>query len=320
MLSLELFWISIIGFCVFMYVLLDGFTLGIGILNFILNKQDAKIALSAVLPTWDGNQTWLVLGAASLYGAFPKAFAILMAKLYFPLIFMVICLLLRGVCLEFFLKAKSSNKWQKILGASSLIISINQGLILGNFIEGFDHPFFNLFSILCGISLPIGYVLLGATRLILKTAGSLRDNMYILSKKLILCVLIAMFVVSITTPIVDSYVFEFWFNWHNIIFLIWLPIITGLLFINLYFALKNKCDFRSFWLSVGLFICPYIGFIISLYPYLVPFELSFYECAAPESTLEFITIGAVILLPTLLSYTFYSYYIFRGKITENLSY
>ena len=317
---MELFWISIIGFCVFMYVLLDGFTLGIGILNFNLTTKDAKTALSAVLPTWDGNQTWLVLGAASLYGAFPKAFAILMSKLYFPLIFMVICLLLRGVCLEFFLKAKSTAKWQALLWVSSLIISLTQGLILGNFIEGFDQPFFNLFSILCGISLPVGYLLLGSTRLILKTEGALRESMYDLSKKLIFYVALCMFFVSIATPIVDSYVFKFWFSWHNLIFLIWLPIVTGLLFINLYFALKNKCDFRSFWLSIGLFICPYIGFVISLYPYLVPFELSFYECAAPESTLEFITIGAVILLPTLLGYTFYSYYTFKGKIKEHLSY
>ena len=317
---MELFWISIIGFCVFMYVLLDGFTLGIGILNFNLTTKDAKTALSAVLPTWDGNQTWLVLGAASLYGAFPKAFAILMSKLYFPLIFMVICLLLRGVCLEFFLKAKSTTKWQALLWVSSLTISLTQGLILGNFIEGFDQPFFNLFSTLCGISLPVGYLLLGSTRLILKTEGALRETMYDLSKKLIFYVALCMFFVSIATPIVDSYVFKFWFSWHNLIFLIWLPIVTGLLFINLYFALKNKCDFRSFWLSIGLFICPYIGFVISLYPYLVPFELSFYECAAPESTLEFITIGAVILLPTLLGYTFYSYYTFKGKIKEHLSY
>ena len=317
---LELFWIAIIGFCVFMYVLLDGFTLGIGMLTINMPENDLKTSLSVVLPTWDGNQTWLVLGAASLYGAFPKAFAILMSKLFFPLTIMVVFLLLRGVSLEFLLKAKNKKNWQRVLSSSSLIIAIIQGLILGNFIEGFDYSFFNLFSILCGLSLPFGYLLLGSTRLILKTTGDIQNDMFSLTYNLLVFVVLGMILVSIATPIVDSYVFKFWFDWNNLVYLIWLPIITSLIFINLYFALKNKNDFMCYWYSVGLFICPFAGFVISLYPYLVPFQYTFIECAAPESTLKFITFGACILLPMLSAYTYYSYYIFKGKIKEHISY
>lgn len=317
---LELFWIGVIGFCVFMYVLLDGFTLGIGMLAMEMEDNDLKTALSVVLPTWDGNQTWLVLGAASLYGAFPKAFAILLAKLFFPLTLMVVFLLLRGVSLEFLLKARNKRNWQTVLSISSILIAVIQGLILGNFIEGFDYPFFNLFSILCGLSLPFGYLLLGSTRLILKTNGNIQMTMYGIAYKLMFFVVLAMLLVSIATPVVDGYVFKFWFDWNNLVYLIWLPIITGLIFINLYYALKNKREFLCYWYTVALFICPFIGFVISLYPYLVPFEYSFMECAAPESTLEFITFGACVLLPTLSAYTYYSYYTFKGKVDSHLSY
>ena len=149
MITLELFWVGIISFCVFMYVLLDGFTLGISMLTWNMNDNDTKTALSAVLPTWDGNQTWLVLGAASLYGAFPQAFAALLEKLFFPLTLMILFLLLRGVSFEFFLKStKYKARWKNILCIASLFVAITQGFILGNFVEGFDYHFFNLFSIL----------------------------------------------------------------------------------------------------------------------------------------------------------------------------
>jgi cytochrome d ubiquinol oxidase subunit II len=328
---LALAWVGIIAFCIMMYIILDGFTLGTGMLVPFMVPAERDIAMSVILPTWDGNQTWLVLGMASLYGAFPLAFSTLLPILYLPLLMMVLALLLRGAVFEFRLKSKRGRaNWDWLFGAASLWVAVTQGLILGNFIQGFaaapsvtqvpEHHWLNPFSIVTAVSIVFGYLLLAATRLILKTSGALQGKMYPIAYLCLALVAISMVVVSLWTPFIHPYVTARWFNLNYWLYLAMLPIITGIIFLLLVFALYKKAEYGPYWLSVMLFFCPYIGFIISLYPYLVPYTITINEAASPPGTLLFILIGALIMIPVLLVYTGYSYHIFRGKVDKVLHY
>lgn len=326
---LALIWIAIIAFCIIMYVVLDGFTLGTGMMMLFLSPSERDLAMSTILPTWDGNQTWLVLGMASLYGAFPLAFSILLPIFYLPLLVMVVAILARGVAFEFRLKTKTAtHRWDAVMIAATIIATLAQGFILGNFIQGFDlnngnwvaTSHFDVFSIVSAISLVIGYSLLGATRLILKTTGNMQHLMFRISFYLSLLVMLAIFVISVYTPFVYPLVHHRWLNLHYIPYLAILPFITMLCFIGLIYSLYKKWDRAPYWFSVVLFLCPYVGFLISIFPYVVPYKLSIWQAAAPENTLTFIMVGAAIMLPVLLIYTGYSYKIFKGKVDETLHY
>lgn len=326
---LALFWIAIIGFCIIMYVILDGFTLGTGMMMLFLTSPERDLATSMILPTWDGNQTWLVLGMASLYGAFPIAFSILLPIFYLPLLCMVIAVLLRGVAFEFRLKSDSGKGgWDKIFIFASIAATLAEGFILGDFIQGFmvtnniwhaiaSQPYF---SVLAAISLVIGYSLLGATRLILKTTGALQQKMYRVSYGLTFLLMLVIFAVSVYTPFVYPLVQQRWFNLHYLPYLAILPFITTVCFIGLLYSLRKKYERLPYWLSVSLFLCPYIGFLISIFPYIVPYQITLWQAASPDSTLKFILVGAAIMLPVLLVYTGYAYRIFRGKVSEIIHY
>lgn len=326
---LALVWIAIIAFCIIMYVILDGFTLGTGMMLPFLKPHERDIAMSVILPTWDGNQTWLVLGMASLYGAFPLAFSILLPLFYIPLLIMVIALLARGVAFEFRLKSNTGkNKWDILFVCASLGITLVQGYILGTFIQGLSsqgehwqltHPF-SFFALLTAVSLVSGYALLGSTRLMLKTTGTLVTKMHRISLTLTLTLVLAIFLVSIVTPYVYPLVQARWFNLHTLPLLAILPFITIITFIGLLYALQRRMEKLPYWLAIILFLCPYIGFIISLYPYLIPYKLTLWQVASPNSSLRFLLIGALIMLPILLFYTGYAYHIFRGKVDKKLHY
>jgi len=328
---LPLVWIGIIAFGVVMYVILDGFTLGTAMVSYFMDEHERDLAVSVILPTWDGNQTWLVLGGATMYGAFPQAFAAILPALYMPLILMVIALLLRGVAFEFRLKATTSKPmWEHVFFASSLFATIIQGLIVGTFVQGFDineathqvstNNFLSLFNLFTSLSLVFGYSLLGATRLILKTEGPMQDKMYRFAKYLSIYIIGAVGVVSIWTPFLRENIFERWFAGDHWLYLMVLPYITFLAFVILQWALYHRDDRVPFWSSVVLFLCSYVGFLISLFPFIVPYHIPFWEAAAPESTLRFILVGAVIMLPLLLIYTGYAYHIFSGKVKDVLRY
>lgn len=326
---LALAWAAIIGFCIIMYVTLDGFTLGTGMMMSFMNDHERDIATSMVLPTWDGNQTWLVLGMASLYGAFPVAFSILLPIFYLPLLFMVIAVLARGVAFEFRLKAKRGKKrWDRLFIGASTTATLCQGYILGTFIQGFEQTnnqwhalsSFSWFNVLTAVSLVFGYSLLGATRLILKTTNSVQKKMYRASFYLGLLLMLVVFVVSVATPFVYPLVKERWLNLHYIPYLAILPFITMVAFVSLMYSLYRKFDYLPYWSAVIAFLCPYVGFIISLYPYLVPYKITLWQAASPDSSLSFILVGALIMLPVLLIYTWYSYKIFKGKVDEVLHY
>jgi len=329
--NLALVWGLIIGFCIVMYVVLDGTTLGIGLILPWLSDEDRDIAMSVVLPTWDGNQTWLILGTAALYGAFPLAFSLLLPHLYLPLLLMGLALLFRGIAFEFRLKdTEHRRKWDRLFFFGSLVATIIQGRVLGHFVEGFqfttttllppDVGWFESFSNFTAISLIIGYGLLGSTRLIVKSEGHLQRQMFYYAKWFAALIAIASIIASLWSPFINEHVYQRWFDMDHWIYLAPLPIINGCAFLALIMSLQARNDMVPYWASIVLFICPFIGFVISIYPYIIPYHIPYWEAAAPQNTLRFILIGAVVMLPILVFYTSYAYWIFRGKVKHIIGY
>ena len=326
-------WISIIAFCILMYVLLDGFTLGMGIiLPFIKDRQQRHLLFSAVLPTWDGNQTWLVLSGASLYGAFPLAFSMILPTLYFPLFIMLIALLFRGVVFEFRLKSKGkeTDTWDRLFIFSCIVVTFMQGLVIVTFVSGFVGsvkdmiiPAYNWltpFSVFTGISLVFGYALLGATRMIIKMEHDLQNRLYLIAKIALFCVWISLLIISLWTPFIDDFTKQKWFHSGHTLILAILPFITTLSFIACALGLFFKKEHVPYWTAVIIFCCTSFGFGYSMWPYIIPHIVTVWQAASSHSSLVFMTIGASIMLPVLLFYTWYSYHIFRGKVTDALEY
>jgi len=329
--NLPLYWAMIIAFGVVMYVLLDGFTLGIGLMMPFFNDKEQDLAMSVVMPTWDGNQTWLVLGAASLYGAFSKAFSTILPDLYIPLMIMLLGLLLRGISLEFRMKDPvKKHVWTQVFFIASVVVTLVQGILLGSYVQGFvgsgsTSPMAGFlvspFSMMTGLSLLFGYALLGATRLIKKTSGRMNEQMYRVSQYLVWVLAVMMCLVSLWTPYVHPEVKAIWFNHKHWVYLMWLPFVTFCLFVTALYCLhKKNNDNLPFRLIIGMFLCPYIGFLISIYPYVIPYTMTIYQAASPHPALVFLSIGGSIMVPILLIYTGYAYYVFRGKVDDALHY
>lgn len=322
-------WFAIIAFCIVMYVILDGFTLGTGIVMPRLNDHERDLGMSVVLPNWDGNQTWLVLGAACLYGAFPLAFSIILPAFYLPLIAMLIALLFRGICFEFRLKAQDKKRWDQLFIISSIVVAFIQGMVLGAFVQGLDKTpdqagyyfmWLSSFSIFTGLAVIAGYSLLGATRLILKTEGELRRKMQRQAKISAILVILFMAAISIWTPYLSAHTYNRWFNNIDVLYLAVFPLLAIFSFGLIWYSINIGDDRLPYWGTVIMFLTGFAGLGYGTLPYLVPFKYTIAECAAPFSTLSFTIVGAVIMLPVLLCYTGYSYYIFRGKVREKLHY
>lgn len=330
---LALAWVGLIAFGVILYVILDGFDLGIGILSpFFKDKNELNLIVSTILPFWDGNQTWLVFGGAALYGAFPIAFSYVLPRIYIPIMLMVIALLLRGVAFEFLMKSVKSRKiWTSCFFIGSVFATLAQGIVLGTFVRGFDapsilttsaeiHQWLNPFGLFCGVALIFGYALLGSNHLIEKTMGHLQERCFKISACLQYVILFFLVVVSIWTPFLDPVLINLWFNPKYMPYLAILPALA-LFFFYLHWNALRKCnEVMPFWSAVGIFLVSYIGFIISSYPYLVPRHITYLQAASKPSTLLFMLIGASIMLPILLYYTYHSYSVFRGKVTEKIGY
>lgn len=323
---LPIIWSAIIAFCILMYVILDGFTLGVGMLMPWMSRPQRDIAMSVILPTWDGNQTWLVLGVASLYGAFPLAFSIILPILYLPLLAMVIALLFRGVVFEFRLKSskKEQRIWDRYFIISSYITTLIQGLILGTFIEGINPnntlPWLSFYASFTAVALVFGYLLLGATRMILKLTGAIQNQMRSLAIKLTWIIAALLILVSVWTPFVNHNIFLHWFYSEQSFYLFSIPMVTAIAWISLLFSLKYAKEILPYWLSVFIFIGCYTGFAIDIWPYIVPHYISIWQAAAAISSLQFMLYGAVIMLPILLAYTGYAYKIFSGKVIHAIHY
>ena len=327
-LDLPLIWAGLIATAVFMYVFLDGFDLGVGILfPFAREHRHRDVMMNSLAPFWDGNETWLVLGGGGLFAAFPLAYAIIMPALYLPLIVMLLALVFRGVAFEFRFKAVRSRAiWDSAFALGSTVAAFAQGIVLGTFIQGIPvegrqfagGPFDWLtpFALLTGVSLVVGYALLGAAWLARKTEAELQDWSFALMPGLMAAVMAAVGAVSIWTPLLDSEIARRWFSLPNIIWLSPVPLLVLVLAALFLRGVARRQEELPFFCAVGMFLLSYIGLAISLYPYLVPRAFTFREAAAPDVSLAMMLWGAGILLPVILAYTAYNYWVFRGKTGE----
>lgn len=326
-LDLPLIWGVLIATAVFLYVILDGFDLGCGIL-FLFAPSDKcrNRIMNSIAPFWDGNETWLVLGGGGLFVAFPVAYAILMPAFYLPIIFMLMGLIFRGVAFEFRFKASEKDRkiWDISFHVGSLLASFMQGVILGNFVQGVEVDgrnfaggsldWANGFAITTGIAMIFGYALLGATWLIMKTEDETQTWARNVGRYVMSFVALAMALVTIAMPFVTERITDLWFSTPNIFYLLPLPLLTAITFIMLWRDIRNdKCEISPFLFSLSLFLLAYIGFGISLYPWIVPFEFTLWQAAAVSTSQSITLIGTVLMLPIILGYTAYYYYIFRGK-------
>jgi cytochrome d ubiquinol oxidase subunit II len=329
--DLPLVWVGLLAFIIIVYVILDGFDLGIGILFFYANSTlERDTMMNSIAPIWDGNETWLVMGGSCLYGVFPVAYSLLLPILYIPLLIMVAALIFRGVAFEFRFKAeKAKLLWDIAFSAGSTIAAFSQGIILGTFVQGYDknslasavpYQWLTTFSLMSGVALVFGYALLGATWLIGKTTGELQEKMFKIAKILLPLILLFIGIVSVWTPLMDPFIWHRWFKLPNLYYLSPLPLLTLYIAILTWHHLNQHREKTPFYLVIFIFLLCYIGFGISAYPYIIPHSVTIWEAASNRSSLLFILVGTLILLPVLICYTLYSYHIFRGKISDETGY
>ncbi|MGO9016871.1 MAG: cytochrome d ubiquinol oxidase subunit II [Syntrophobacteraceae bacterium] len=326
--DLPLMWFGLLVTALFLYVLLDGFDLGVGILfPFAPSDECRDRMMNSVAPFWDGNETWLVLSGGGLFAAFPLAYAILMPALYMPVILMLLGLIFRGVAFEFRFKAdKSRFIWDYAFHFGSIVATFMQGMILGAFVKGVQvqgrsfagNPFdwLNAYSFMTGVALLFGYALLGSTWLVMKTDEVTKDWARKCASYVLGYVGVFMGIVSISVPIMNAGVRDLWFTLPNFYYLVPVPLVTIALFIFIWRDLHRGVENRPFFLSVGVFLMGYLGLGISLWPWLVPFAVTFRQAAAAASSQSFLLVGTLVILPLVLTYTAFCYYVFRGKASR----
>ena len=331
--DLPLIWYGLITTAIFLYVILDGFDLGVGILfPFAPSDKCRDRMMNSIAPFWDGNETWLVLGGGGLFAAFPLAYAVLMPALYIPVIFMLLGLVFRGVAFEFRFKAMGRSKklWDQAFHFGSLVATFSQGVVLGGFVQGvavqgrsFDGGAFDwltVFSVMTGVALVCGYALLGATWLVMKTEDDTQQWARKCATYLLVFVAVFMGLVSLSMPFMNKGIKDLWFSWPNIILLSPMPLLSTGMLVLLWRDLRTEREFRPFFLSLGLFLMNYIGLGISMWPWLVPFEITFRQAAAAPESQSLLLVGTVIMLPIILAYIGYLYYVFRGKASHEATY
>ena len=331
-LSLVPIWTTILAVGVFLYVALDGFDLGVGMLyNFAPDRRARELVMNSIAPFWDGNETWLILGSVGLLAAFPLAFAIIIPAVYFPILLMLLALVFRGLAFEFrYRDAERRTFWDHAFAAVSALAAFSQGVVLGAFIQGFEvegrqfaggsFDCFTPFSIFAGVALMFGYSLLGAGWLIIKTEGELQDWARRLGRYCLIGVTVAVAVVSLWTPYIDANIAHRWFTWPNIAILAPVPLITAALVVYEWRSLNNRSEYAPFIAALGLFLMSYLGIAISLWPMIVPRHFTLDQAAASQSTQAFLLIGTLVLLPVVLLYTAWSYWVFRGKVRADIGY
>jgi cytochrome d ubiquinol oxidase subunit II len=330
--DLPLIWAGLIGTAVAFYVILDGFDLGIGILfPFTRNEKERDQMVTSIAPFWDGNETWLVLGGGGLWVAFPKAYAIIMPALYLPVIAMLLALVFRGVAFEFRSASVTSRKyWNFAFMAGSILAAVCQGIILGALIQGINvqdgayggsaFDWATPFSLLCGLGVLAGHALLGATWLVMKTEGAVAERARAQSKLLLVAVLGFMGLVSLWTPIAFDRIAARWFTTPNIYYLWPVPILTALTALAAWRWLDQRREVAPFVAAIALFLLGYLGIVISVFPFLVPPTLTIWDTAAAPASQLFMLVGTLPLLPIILGYVVFVYWIFRGKIREGETY
>ena len=325
-------WTGLLGLAVFYYVVFDGFDLGVGILyGLIPNAAERGMAMNAIAPIWDGNETWLVLGGLGLLAAFPIAFAIIIPAVYFPILIMLLALIFRGVAFEFRFKHDGLRRfWDRAFQGGSIVATYAQGVVLGAFIQGFkvngtqfggtSLDWITPFALLVGLALLFGYALLGAGWLILKTEGDLQQWARRAGMVSLVGVVLAIIGVSIWTPLEITGIANRWFSWPNLAYLVPVPVITALIVVAEWHALTHRQELTPFLGAIGLFVMSFIGIAISLWPMIVPYHFTLWQAASSPSTQAFLLIGTLFLLPIILMYTAWSYWVFRGKVRGDIGY
>ena len=326
--DLSIIWVVIIFFGVFMYIVMDGFDLGIGILfPFVKHSDDRDVMMNTVAPVWDGNETWLVLGGAALLAAFPVAYSVLLTALYMPLILMLLGLIFRGVAFEFRFKAKDHERhlWDKAFIVGSICAAYFQGVALGAYVDGIPMngmeyvggtwDFVRPFPLICGFGVLIVYALLGSTWLIIKTEGELQERMLRLTKPLTVLISIAILVVTVWTPLVNHSVIPLWFSAPTVYYFVPVPILVCFFVWRLRYNIRSENPHHgSFMSALGIVFIGYTGLAISIWPNIIPPHISIWAAASPPQSQGFALVGTLFMLPFVLGYTAWSYFVFRGKV------
>ncbi len=332
MLDLPLIWAGLLSLAVFIYVALDGFDLGVGLLfPFLADDKERDTAMNTVAPVWDGNETWLILGGGGLFAAFPLAYAVVMPALYAPFIVMLLALVFRGVAFEYrWRDSAHTGIWDASFVFGSFIATFAQGIVLGAFVQGIDvqgrayaggwWDWLTPFTMMTGVALCFGYSLLGAGWLILKTEGDLRFRAYRLATFAAIATFFFVCVVSLWTPLLSPEIYDRWFSMPNLYFVAPVPLLTAIVAALIAWGIAKRADSLVYPATVALLGLCFVGLGVGLTPYIVPRAITIHEAAAPDSSLLFMLVGALVLLPLILAYTAYSYWIFRGKVQPGEGY
>ncbi|MEP4052683.1 MAG: cytochrome d ubiquinol oxidase subunit II [Litorimonas sp.] len=326
-------WAGLLAIAVYIYVVLDGFDLGLGILYpFFKKKEDRDLLMNTVAPVWDGNETWLVLGGGGLFAAFPMAYAVLMPALYVPIIAMLLALVFRGVAFEYRWRTKRWLKyWDLAFIGGSVVAAFSQGIALGALLQGVVvdgraygggwWDWLTPFSLLCGVAVVAGYGLLGATWLIMKTGDDVQARARKLGWFFGLATIGFIGAVSLATPFLDVNYYSRWFEMPGLFVTIPMPLVIGALAITLLASMRAQHrEYRPFILSLLLFALCFVGLGISMFPYIVPPHVTILDAATPYRSQIFMFVGACVLIPVILGYTAFAYWVFRGKVDPDEGY
>jgi cytochrome d ubiquinol oxidase subunit II len=328
---LPVIWAGLIGTAVAMYVILDGFDLGVGILfPSGRNERERDQMMASVAPFWDGNETWLILGGGGLWVAFPRAYAVIMPALYLPVIVMLLALVFRGVAFEFRTVSRSKTWLNVAFAGGSALAAFAQGVILGGLIQGIKVEngvyaggaldWATPFAFICGFAMVAGYGLLGATWLAMKAEGPVGERARDHARVLLIAVLVFMAAVSLWTPFAEPRIASRWFSLPNFYFLWPVPVVTALVAFTCWRWIGQGREVPPFLAAIALFLLGYLGLVISNFPYLVPPSLTVWETAAAPASQIFMLLGTLVLLPMILGYIAFVYWLFRGKVREGESY
>ncbi|MBN9067153.1 MAG: cytochrome d ubiquinol oxidase subunit II [Rhizobiales bacterium] len=330
--DLATLWAFIIAFAVFAYVVLDGFDLGVALLFPLFKKRhDRDVMMNSVAPVWDGNETWLVLGGGGLFAAFPLAYAILIPAIFTPVIGMLLGLVFRGVAFEFrWHTERGKFLWDIAFFSGSFIAALCQGIALGAILQGVKvtgraygggwWDWLTPFTLLTGVAVVVGYALLGACWLVMKTEGDLRARAYRLAHAAVIATLLFIVAVSLATPFLEEAYWQRWFAWPGILITAPVPVAVAIVAFFLFRAIERQKDYQPFFLTLILFFLCFVGLGVSMWPHVVPGAVTIWQAAAPASSQKFMLFGVAILIPMVLAYTAYAYWVFRGKVDPEVGY
>jgi cytochrome bd ubiquinol oxidase subunit II len=326
--DLTVLWALIIVFAIFVYVVMDGFDLGIGILfpTFTVGRE-RDTAMNSVAPVWDGNETWLVLGGGGLLAAFPLAYGVILSALYAPIIAMLLALVFRGVAFEFRWRDPEHRAfWDLAFTGGSFVAALSQGIVLGAILQGIEvsgrayaggwWDWLTPFSLLTGISLVAGYALLGCTWLVMKTEGALQQHARRLAWWFGAATLAAIVVVSLATPFLENAYYERWFSYPNILLVAPVPVLVAIASLAFVHSLRSGREVAPFLLALFVFLLCFIGLGISIFPYVIPGAVTIWDAATHPRSQVFMLVGTAIMVPIILGYTAWAYWVFRGKVND----